>query len=257
MKYLTIGAILCAATAISTPVLAQDDDGINPSSSIASVSEYVFRGVSLGGASLQPSTEISTDIGITVGAWYSAGLGSDSSVQADEVDLYINYSLPFDGPVSFDVGGTYYHYPQSGSLFETDGGAAGSYEVYGSVGFSEFALSPAATVYYDFTLENLTLEGSIGHTLPLPREGWTADLGLTAGLVDPDEGSGYEWGTATVSLNKAVTDSISFYLSGNLTVNSEDDTLGFDREVLANGFEIATLDSSTLFWLGTGLRVSY
>ena len=142
-------------------------------------------------------------------------------------------------------------------MFETDGGAAGSYEVYGSVGFSEFALSPAATVYYDFTLENLTLEGSIGHTLPLPREGWTADLGLTAGLVDPDEGSGYEWGTATVSLNKAVTDSISFYLSGNLTVNSEDDTLGFDREVLANGFEIATLDSSTLFWLGTGLTVSY
>lgn len=257
MKHIVIGTILCAATAISTPAFSQDDDGINPSSTISSVSEYVFRGVSLGGSSLQPSTEISTDIGITVGAWYSAGIGSDSSVQADEIDLYVNYSLPFDGPVSFDIGGTYYFYPQSGSLFETDGGVAGSYEVYGSVGLSDLPLSPAATVYYDFTLENLTLEGSIGHTLPLPREGWTADLGLTAGLVDSDAGTDYEWGTATVSLNKAITDSIAFYLAGNFTVNSEDNTLGFDRQVLANGFEFATADSDTQFWFGSGLTVSY
>ena len=54
MKHLKIGAILCAATAISTPALAQDNDGINPTSSIASVSEYVFRGTSLGDSSLQP-----------------------------------------------------------------------------------------------------------------------------------------------------------------------------------------------------------
>ena len=255
MKHLKIGAILCAATAISTPALAQDNDGINPTSSIASVSEYVFRGTSLGDSSLQPSTEIGFDFGLTVGAWYSAGLGSDSSVQVDEVNLYANYSLPIEGPISLDVGGTYYYFPQFGSLLETEGGA-GNYEVYGSVGLSDFALSPAATVYYDFTLENLTLEGSIGHTFTLPREGWTADLGLTAGLVDSDAGTDYEWGTATVSLNKAITDNIAFYLAGNFTVNSEE-LLGFDREVLANGFEFASVDSDTQFWFGSGLTVSY
>ena len=255
MKHLKIGAILCAATAISTPALAQDNDGINPTSSIASVSEYVFRGTSLGDSSLQPSTEIGFDFGLTVGAWYSAGLGSDSSVQVDEVNLYANYSLPIEGPISLDVGGTYYYFPQFGSLLETEGGA-GSYEVYGSVGLSDFALSPAATVYYDFTLENLTLEGSIGHSLPLPREGWTLDLGLTGGLVDSDAGTDYEWGTATASFNKAITDAISFYVSGNFTLNSED-LLDFDREVLANGVEFASVDSDTQFWFGTGLSVSY
>ncbi len=257
MKQLKLAAALLCATAFAAPALAQDDDGISITSNADSVSEYVFRGVSLGGASLQPSTEISTDFGLSVGGWYSAGFGSDSSVQADELDLYVNYSLPLDGGLSVDVGGTYYHYPQFGSLFETEDGAAGSYEVYGSVGLSDLPLSPAATVYYDFTLENLTFEGSVGHSFDLPRDGWSADLGLTAGLVEPDEGSGYEWGTATIAANKAVTDAISFYVSGNFTVNSEDNTLGFDREVLANGLEVATLDSSTLFWFGTGLSVGF
>jgi len=257
MKHLSTIAIALSMTAIAPSAFAQDD-GINPSSSIASVSEYVFRGVSLGGASIQPSTEISTDFGITVGAWYSAGLGSDSSVQADEVDLYVSYAFPIEGPISAEVGGTYYHYPQFGSIFETEDGLAGSYEVYGSVGFNDVPLSPTATVYYDLTLENLTLEGSVGHSIDLPREGWSTELGLTAGLVDSDQGTNYEWGTATVSLNKDVTESIDFYVSGNFTVNSEDNTLGFDREVDPNtGFDFATVDSDTQFWFGTGLSVSY
>ncbi len=257
MKHFTLAAVLLSATAISSSAFAQDDDGFHPTSSIASVSEYVFRGVSLGGASLQPSTEISTDFGLTVGAWYSAGLGSDSSVQADEIDLYANYSVPLDAPISLDVGGTYYYYPQSGSLFETDNGVAGSYEVYGSVGFDEVVLSPAATVYYDFTLESLTLEGSVSHSVPLPRAGWTADLGVTGGHVDFDSGFDYQWATATVALNKTITDNISFYVSGNFTLNSEE-LLGFEKEtVQATGLEFATVDSDTQLWLGTGLSVSY
>lgn len=256
MKYFITTAMALSMTAIAPLAFAQDD-GIYPTSRINSVSEYVFRGVSLGGSSLQPSTEISTDIGITVGVWYSAGLGADSSVQADEIDLYASYSLPLEGFISAEVGGTYYHYPQSGALFETEGGRAGSYEVYGSVGLNDVPLSPVATVYYDFTLESLTLEGSVGHSLNLPREGWSADLGLTVGHVDFDNSFDYQWGTATVALNKDITDNIDFFLSGNFTVNSEDNTLGFDREVSNTGFEFATRDSDTQFWFGTGLSVSY
>lgn len=257
MKHLKLTAAVIALTAVAPSAFAQDD-GIHPSSSIASVSEYVFRGVSLGGASLQPSTEISTDIGITVGAWYSAGIGSDSEVQADEIDLYVSYSVPLHESISLDIGGTYYHYPQSGSLFETEDGAAGSYEVYGSVGFSDIVLSPQATVYYDFTLENLTLEGSVNHSINLPRDGWSADLGITGGHVDFDQGVDYEWGTATVAVKKDVTDNIDFYVSGNFTVNSEDNTLGFDLATDPDtGINFSTLDSDTQFWIGTGLSVSY
>ena len=257
MKNLTLAAVLLSMTAIAPSAFAQDD-GIYPTSSISSVSEYVFRGVSLGGASIQPSTEISTSSGITVGAWYSAGLGSDSDVQADEVDLYANYSVPLNGPVSLDIGGTYYHYPQSGSWFETDGGAAGSYEFYGSVGLADVALSPVLTAYYDVTLENLTIEGTVAHSIDLPRDGWSADLGLTGGHVDADSGVNYQWGTATIAATKNITENIDFYVSGNFTVNSEDNTLGFDREIDQNtGAAFATLDSDTQFWFGTGLSVSY
>ena len=256
MKHIITTAIALSLASFA-PSAAAQDDGIYPTSSITSVSEYVFRGVSLGGASLQPSTEIATDFGITVGAWYSAGLGSDSSVQADEIDLYINYALPIEGPISAVVGGTYYHYPQFGSLLETEDGLAGSYEVYGSVGLNDAPLSPQATVYYDFTLENLTLEGSVGHSLDLPREGWSANLGLTAGHVDSDQGVDYQWGTGTVALNKDVTENIEFYVSGNFTVNSEDNTLGFDRQTAQNGIDFAIRDSDTQFWFGTGLSVSY
>ena len=117
-------------TMIAPSALAQDD-GVYPVSRIDSVSKYVARRTSLGGASLQPSTEIGTSIGLTGGIWYSAGIGSDSDVQVDEINLYASYDIPLDLPVSLSVGGTYYFFPQFGSVFETEGGA-GSYEINGS-----------------------------------------------------------------------------------------------------------------------------
>lgn len=255
MKHLTLAAVVLATTAMAPAAFAQDD-GISVSTGIDSVTEYVFRGVSLGGDSIQPYTEISAG-GFTVGAWYSVGFGADSAVQADEVDLYASYSVPLDGPVSLDIGGTYYHFPQSGAFFETEGGSAGSYEVFGSVGFGEVPLAPTATVYYDFTFESLTLEGSVGHSFELAREGWTTDLGLTAGFVDVSGGN-YEWATATVALNKAVTDDIGFYISGNFSLNSNDNTLGFDRVVdPATEVAFATVDSDNLLWFGTGISVGF
>lgn len=255
MKHLTLAAVVLATTAMAPAAFAQDD-GISVSTGIDSVTEYVFRGVSLGGDSIQPYAEISAG-GFTVGAWYSVGFGADSAVQADEVDLYASYSVPLDGPVSLDIGGTYYHFPQSGAFFETEGGSAGSYEVFGSVGFGEVPLAPTATVYYDFTFESLTLEGSVGHSFELAREGWTTDLGLTAGFVDVSGGN-YEWATATVALNKAVTDDIGFYISGNFSLNSNDNTLGFDRVVdPATEVAFATVDSDNLLWFGTGISVGF
>lgn len=255
MKYFMITAALLVGTVIA-PAAYADDDNIDVTSTIDTVSQYVFRGVSLGGNSVQPGTEISFG-NLTVGSWYSAGFGPDSDVQADELDLYAGYSVPLNGDISLDIGGTYYHYPQSGDFLSTNDGASGSYEVYGSAGFASIPLSPIATVYYDFTLETLTLEGSVGHSIDLPRDGWTADLGLTGGHVEADGGGSYQWGTGTIAANKVITDAIGFYISGNFTVNSEDNTLGFDRELLASGRAVATRDSSTQFWLGTGISASY
>ena len=254
MKKLTLTAVILAATAMAPNAFAQD---LAFSAGVDSVSEYVFRGVSLGDSSIQTFSEVSYG-GFTAGAWYSAGFGAGSDVQVDELDLYIGYSLPLKGDISVDVGATHFHFPQGGDLFDTDGGTAGTYEVYGTVGFDNLPLSPSFTTYYDFTLEALTLEGSVGHSIPLPFEGWfegwSADLGLTGGHVDGP--FSYEWATASASVGKSFSDTLSFYVGANFSVNSED-LLDFDREELGAVGAFSTIDSDTKFWFGSGFSVGF
>ena len=91
----------------------------------------------------------------------------------------------------------------------------------------------------------------------MPRENWTGEVGLTGGHVDADSGFNYQWATATLGLNKVITESISFYVNGNFTLNSEDNTLNFGREVAESGIAFATTDSDTKVWFGTGLAVNF
>jgi len=75
------------------------------------VSSYVWRGVKLGGPSLQPTVEFSKS-GLTIGAWGSFGLGpTDEAV--NEADLYISYGFDF----GLSLGVTDYYY-QGSSYFE-------------------------------------------------------------------------------------------------------------------------------------------
>lgn len=143
MKKLLLGSVslLLAAAA---PMAAQAGD-ISVSTSIDYTTDYVFRGVSLADSAIQPGVEVSAG-DFTVGAWFSTGVGDTSVLAGDEVDLYASYSFALSDTISTDVGITYYHYPQGGSLFETDGGDAGTYEVFASFGF-DTVLEPSATIY--------------------------------------------------------------------------------------------------------------
>ncbi|MDB2439788.1 hypothetical protein N9W89_13830 [Hellea sp.] len=266
MKNLTLASTLLATTTLASPAFAQSQffEDIEIRSQADTVTEYVFRGQSLGAQSLVSDTEVTLPIGLSGGFKYIAGIDPDSAVQRDEIRVYVNYSVPVGDAVSVDVGGTHFYYPQFGGLFETRGGSAGSYEAYGSVGFNEVFLKPKARVSYDVTLENLTIEGSVEHSFDLSREGWSANVGLTAGYVDADNNFlgfanslDYGWGTATAGFNKVITDNISFYGDANFTLNSEDDTLNFDREVLASGFDFATRDSDTKLWFATGVVLNF
>jgi len=136
--------------------------------------------------------------------------------------------VPLDSSISLDLGATYYHYPQGGSFFSTDDGAAGTYEVSASVGFGDVPLAPAVTAYYDFTLEAFTLEGGVGHSFAI-GESQSFDLGLTVGLVDGD-GFSYEYGQASAAVSHAFTDDVSAYVGANYALNSED-ALDFDSTI--------------------------
>jgi len=250
MKHFTLAAALLAATAVAPTAFAQDSD-LSVSTGVDYVTDYVFRGVSLGGASVQPYVEASVG-NFTLGGWFSTGIGESSIISGDEFDLYAGYSVPLDSSISLDLGATYYHYPQGGSFFETDDGAAGSYEVSASVGFGDVPLSPAVTAYYDFTFKAFTLEGSVGHSFAV-GEKQSIDLGLTGGLVDGD-GFSWEFATASASLGHAFTDDVSAYIGANYSLNSEDLLGGFDLDL--DDLSTDTPDKN-LFWFGTGISAGF
>jgi len=250
MKHFTLAAALLAATAIAPGAFAQDSD-VSVSTGVDYVTAYVFRGVQLGGASVQPYAEASVG-NFTVGGWFSTGIGESSVISGDEFDLYAGYSVPLDGSISLDLGATYYHYPQGGSFFETDDGAAGSYEVSASVGFGDVPLSPTVSAYYDFTFEAITLEAGVGHSLAV-GEKQSLDLGLTVGLVDAD-GASWEYGQASVALGHSFTDDVSAYIGANYSVNSDDLLGGFDLDL----DDLSTDDlTSNKFWLGAGVSAGF
>jgi uncharacterized protein (TIGR02001 family) len=239
-----IGASCAILAALSAPVAAQAGD-VNWSLSADLVSDYVFRGVSLADTAAQTGVEAGVG-SFYAGAWFSTGVGDTSVFAGDEVDLYAGYGLTLSDTVSADVGVTYYHYPQGGGLFSTNGGGSGTYEVYGGVAF-DVALAPSLYAYYDFTLEAFTAEGSVSHSIAA-SDSVSFDLGLAAGLVDGD-GFSYEYGTASATLSKAISDAASVYVGANYTLNS-DDALNYS-EILAGS------PDSDLLWFGTGVSTSF
>lgn len=233
----------------TVPMAAQAGD-VSISTSIDYVSDYVFRGVSLAEQAIQPGVEISVG-DFTVGGWFSTGVGEASALALDEFDLYASYGFSFSDTINASIGGTYYHYPQGGSFFETDGGVAGSYEVNAGLSLNT-ALSPSATAYYDFTLEAFTLEGGIGHSFATTDKS-TLDLGLNLGLVSAQNDVSWEYGTASASLGYSFTDDVSTYVGLNYTLSSSDDEglgLGFVDSFIGDG-------RSDLFWAGIGVAAGF
>lgn len=247
MKKLLLGsAALLAATA--APMAAQAGD-VSVSTSIDYVSDYVFRGVSLAEQAVQPGVEVSVG-DFTVGGWFSTAVGEASILALDEFDLYASYGFALSDTISASVGATYYHYPQGGDFFATDGGGAGTYEVSAGLEFDTM-LAPAVTAYYDFTLEAFTVEGGIGHSVATSDKS-SLDLGLTAGLVSGDDLS-WEYGTASASLGYAFTDAVSTYVGANYTLSSSDDEgLGLGYLDLLSG-----QGKSDLFWAGVGVAAGF
>jgi len=252
MKKLLLAGAAMALFAAPTAAFAQDAE-LSVSTGVDYVTEYVFRGVSFGGASVQPYAEASIG-NFTVGGWFSTAIGEDSDIAGDEFDLYAGYSVPLEGSISLDLGATYYHFPQGGDFFSTKDGNSGSYEVSASVGFGEVPLAPSVTAYYDFTFEALTLEGSIGHSVEV-GDAQSFDLGLTVGHVEVSGGD-YEWATASASLGHSFTDDVSAYVGANYSISSTE-SLDFERTGSSElGFSSTTDDKDKL-WFGVGVSAGF
>lgn len=220
MKKIT--AILAASVAGATIAGAQE---LSVSTGVAWETDYIFRGVQLAEEYFAPSVDVSYG-DFYAGMW--AALPVDA-MYANEIDFYAGYGFGISETVSGDFGVTYYTYPEAGSGEDT-------IEAYAGLSF-EAVLSPAVYVFYDFDLEALTLEGSIGHSVELSEEG-SVDMSAYLGWVDPDMGDSWEYYGAGVAYNYAFTENAAFSIGLNWYASSED-TIGenFDDD---NEFTIAT-----------------
>ena len=140
----------------------------------AVVSNYLFRGVRLGGASFQPTVEAAWS-DASVGLWSSVPLDNKVPDVETEYDLYASYTASLTPATSWVVGATWYTYPGADR-------AAGYYRhtLEPSVGFNYTVHGVRFTpkVYYDLMLEGATAEIAAAYAWPLQTLG--TELNLTA-----------------------------------------------------------------------------
>ena len=250
-KSLITSTALIAGLTATTATTAQAADWTLSSDFVG---EYVFRGVTLGAESIQPGVEVSFDNGFTVGVWGSFGVGEQSLVNGDEIDFYAGYGFALTDTISADIGATLYHYPQLGDVFDVGADEAGTFEVYGGLGF-DTVLAPSLYAYYDTTLETFTLEGGVENSFAISTSPASFDVSATIGAVEPDEGDGYQYGSITAALSYAITEAASGYVGLTGVVSSEDTLYDTDFDLASDDFDSFDFESNTVYYsigLSTG-----
>ena len=117
---LAAACVAFGSMAAAAPAFAQDEEAeeaegpISVAITLAAVSDYRFRGVSLSDKdpAFQPSITISHESGLYVGAWASniaANVGDDV-----ELDIYAGFAG--GDTITYDIGATYYVYPGVSAL---------------------------------------------------------------------------------------------------------------------------------------------
>ena len=151
-----------------TPELSLDLIGV--SASVGYESEYVFRGEKRSNHAIQSKLEFSYPIyslDVYAGAWYSSPIRGTSKSQMNELDAYVG-AVYYMKDFRFDVGCIYYWYPDNERALNSGDG-----EVYAGVSFDTASyllgvnVSPSLYYYYNWTLEQHTIEASFGYSFAL------------------------------------------------------------------------------------------
>ncbi|WP_375204344.1 TorF family putative porin [Hyphococcus sp.] len=210
--------LACALALSATVIAPAAAEELSVSTTVGFESRYLFRGVQFAETSFQPS--ISLGYGNFYGtAWLNLPIGDDDLVVTpggEELDLVIGYSAPISEVVSFDVGVTYYTFPDLMSgffdIYEEDGDGLGANTIEPYVGLAfDIPLSPSVYVYHDFMFDTTTIQGNASYSIPM-SEKTSFDLGGYIGyVIDDTGGTDYIYGTASANVSYAISDNGSFY----------------------------------------------
>ncbi|MBC2605587.1 TorF family putative porin [Pelagicoccus albus] len=203
----TAAGLVCAANMNAQELTWEVNYGVE--------SEYVFRGVELASESFQGGIEGAYG-DYYFGLWGSEAIdsfGKDST----EIDLYGGWGYALNDTLQLDLGGTIYHYPDaSDETFELFVGVT-----------ADTALAPGAYVFYDFDLEVLTLETSIGHSIAIDDVS-SIELGAAVGYAREDAGFNYLYYSATADYVYQISDSTS--VAAGLRYSANDEDLGYSPD---------------------------
>jgi uncharacterized protein (TIGR02001 family) len=167
------------------------------------VSQYMFRGVRLGGPAFQPSLEY--DYGnLAVGVWASTPLKDKVPNQSDpEIDPYGSYTFNVNDNFSIVPGFTLYTYPRTDI---SQGFYRATFEPSLAVNYTVSGVKFTPKLYYDVVIKGPTYELTAAFTLPLKDLG--SELDFTA------VGGTYKWTDAARHASPALTNYGDYYLVG-------------------------------------------
>ena len=227
----TILALAILAAGISVNAAEAAKSALAVTLDTTYVSDYIFRGVKLADASIQPSLEASYG-NAYAGVWYTDALSNKAT--SSEADLYAGYNLAINETFAADLGVTRYTY--------NGGGQDDTTEVFAGVKAANLLLSPSLYYYYDFDQNVSSYIGSVGHSFPIAKVGVSVNLSATLGYVQrPGNDQDYTyWGVGAavpykLSETATLTAAINYTSLDRSNFNPDQDQVVFSLG-LAIGF---------------------
>jgi uncharacterized protein (TIGR02001 family) len=168
------------------------------------VSQYMFRGVRLGGPSLQTSIEYDSGPA-ALGVWSSLPLKDRVPGQSNpEIDPYGSYKFDvIKDTLTVQPGFTAYTYVKAHT---NNGFYKFTFEPNLAVNYTVGALTLTPKLYYDLVLKGPTAELNAAYTIPLKDLGTELDFAGSLGT--------YEWGKAAAKTSPDVKNWGNYWQAG-------------------------------------------
>ena len=170
----------------------------------AFASQYMFRGVRLGGPGFEPTLEYDYDT-LAVGVWANFPLADKVVGQSDpEFDFYGTYSFELQKDVATLVPGfTFYTYPNAK---KNNGFYKATFEPNLALNYTVSGVTLTPKLYYDFVLKGPTVELNAAYNVPLKDAGTELDFAATLGT--------YKWTAAAEDTSPDVKNYGNYWLVG-------------------------------------------